>query len=41
MSEIIRLLEDAEYDFALAYATQEEINAQAACGHLCLIDTDE
>lgn len=38
MEKIKTQLEEAGYDFAVAIATQAEINAQAACGQLCLID---
>jgi len=30
-------LEDAGYDYAVAVATEEEINAGAACGQLSII----
>ena len=34
-------LEDAGYDFAIAIATQAEIDAGAACGQLSIIIVDE
>jgi len=38
MDEIKRQLEEAGYDYAVAIATQAEINAGAACGQLAIID---
>ncbi len=37
MKEIYEQLESAGYDFALAFATQSEIEAGAACGQLAII----
>lgn len=37
MEKIVRDLEEAGYDYAIAIATQAEINAGAACGQLALI----
>ena len=37
MDAIKTQLEEAGYDFAVAVATQAEINAGAACGQLSLI----
>jgi adenine C2-methylase RlmN of 23S rRNA A2503 and tRNA A37 len=36
-SEIKQALKDAGYDFAVAVATQSEIDAGAACGQLSII----
>jgi len=36
--EIIRQLEEAGFDYAVAIATQAEINAGAACGQLSIIN---
>lgn len=41
MSEIKKELEDAGYDYAVAIATQAEINAGAACGQLSIIVESE
>jgi len=39
MTEVIKQeLEDAGYDFAVAIATQAEIDAGAACGQLCILE---
>jgi hypothetical protein len=38
MEKIKTQLEDAGYDYAVAIATQAEIDAQAACGQLALVD---
>lgn len=40
MEKIVRDLEEAGYDYAIAIATQAEINAGAACGQLALIVED-
>lgn len=37
MEKIIRQLEKANYDYAIAIATQAEIKAGAACGQLSII----
>lgn len=37
MNSISKQLEDAGYDYAVAIATQAEINAGAACGQLSLL----
>ena len=37
MKDIYKQLEQAGYDFAVAIATQAEINAGAACGQLAII----
>lgn len=37
MDQIKKDLDDAGYDYAVAIATQAEINAGAACGQLSLI----
>lgn len=37
MEEIKKQLENAGYDYAVAIATQAEINAGAACGQLSLL----
>ena len=34
-------LQDAGYDYALAIATQAEIDAGAACGQLCIVDEEK
>ena len=34
-------LEDAEYDYAIAVATNAEVEAGAACGQLAIIIEDE
>lgn len=36
-AQIQKQLEDAGYDYAIAVATQAEIDAGAACGQLSLI----
>jgi adenine C2-methylase RlmN of 23S rRNA A2503 and tRNA A37 len=41
MNEIKQQLEDAGYDFAVAIATQAEIEAGAACGQLAIINEQE
>jgi len=38
--EIKKELEDAGFDYAVAIATEAEINAGAACGQLAIIDED-
>ena len=37
MEEIKNALEEVGYDYAVAIATQAEINAGAACGQLSII----
>jgi hypothetical protein len=37
MNEIVEQMESSGYDWALAFATQEEIEAQAGCGQLAII----
>lgn len=37
MEDIKRQLDEAGYDYAVAIATQAEINAGAACGQLSII----
>lgn len=39
--EIANQLENAGFDFAVAYATQSEIDNGAACGQLSIITEDE
>ena len=41
MENIVNALENAGYDYAVAIATQAEINAGAACGQLSLIVEDK
>ena len=41
MNEIKKELEEAGYDYAVAIATQAEINAGAACGQLSIIVESE
>lgn len=41
MEKITQELECANYDFAIAIATQAEIDAKAACGQLSLITEKE
>ena len=38
--KIIKELEDAGYDSAVAIATQAEVEAGAACGQLAIIDEE-
>lgn len=40
MNQIIKELEDAQYDFAVAIATQAEIEVGAACGQLSLLNEE-
>jgi adenine C2-methylase RlmN of 23S rRNA A2503 and tRNA A37 len=40
MEEIVRELEEAGYDFAVAIATKAEVEAGAACGQLSIITQD-
>jgi hypothetical protein len=40
-SEVCQQLEDAGYDYAIAVATQAEIEAGAACGQLSIITEEE
>ena len=37
MEEIKKELEDAGYDYAIAVATEAEVEAGAACGQLAII----
>ena len=37
MNEITKQLEEAGYDYAIAVATEAEIEAGAACGQLSII----
>ena len=39
--QIMQQLEDAGYDYALAFATQFEIDVGAACGQLSIINGEE
>ena len=41
MEKIVKALRDAGYDYAVAIATEAEINAKAACGQLAIITEDE
>ena len=41
MEEISRQLGEAGYDYAVAIATEAEINAKAACGQLSIIIENE
>jgi hypothetical protein len=41
MEQIKKELEDAGFDYAVAIATQAEIEAGAACGQLSIIAEDE
>jgi adenine C2-methylase RlmN of 23S rRNA A2503 and tRNA A37 len=41
MQEIQKQLEQAGYDYAVAIATQAEINAGAACGQLSLVTENQ
>jgi len=41
MENIKEQLEENGYDFAVAVATQAEIETGAACGQLCIIIEDE
>lgn len=41
MEEIKKQLEEAGYDYAVAIATQAEIEAGAACGQLAIITEGE
>lgn len=36
--EIKKELQDAGYDYALAYATEDEVENGAACGQLAIIE---
>jgi hypothetical protein len=40
MEDIKNQLEAAGYDFAVAIATQAEINNQAACGQLAIVTSE-
>lgn len=37
MEELQKMLEDAGFDYAMAFATQEEVENGAACGQLSII----
>lgn len=39
--EIKKQLEDAGYDYAVAVATEAEVEAKAACGQLSIISEPE
>lgn len=39
--QIMNELKEAGYDSALAFATQAEVEAQAACGQLAICTEDE
>ena len=41
MEEISKQLQKAGYDYAVAIATEAEINAKAACGQLAIITEQE
>ena len=41
MEKIVEALRDAGYDYAVAIATEAEINAKAACGQLAIITEEE
>lgn len=41
MEKIIEEVKDAGYDYAVAIATQAEIEAKAACGQLAIITESE
>lgn len=42
ITENIKLqLLDAGYDYALAIATQAEIDAGAACGQMCILENEK
>ena len=41
MEKIKTELENAGYDFAVAIATQAEIDAKAACGQLALVEEEQ
>ena len=41
MEDIRKQLEEAGYDYAVAVATQAEIEAGAACGQLAIIAEDD
>ena len=40
MNEIKDKLEQAGYDFAVAVATQAEIDAKSACGQLAMVEEE-
>lgn len=40
MKEMIQLLEQEQYQYAIAVATDAEIAAGAACGQLAIINAD-
>ena len=41
MEEIMKDLEEAGYDFAIAVATKAEVEAGAACGQLAIVVEEE
>lgn len=41
MNKIKDKLETAGYDYAIAIATQAEVDAKAACGQLALVEEEE
>lgn len=41
MNDVKQQLEDAGYDYAVAIATDAEVQAGAACGQLSLVVEDE
>jgi hypothetical protein len=41
MEQIQQQLEDAGFDYAVAIATQAEVEAGAACGQLSIITSEE
>lgn len=41
MEEIKEALEEAGYDYAIAVATEAEVEAGAACGQLAIIAEEE
>lgn len=41
MKQIAKQLKEAGFDYAVAIATEAEINAKAACGQLSIITEDK
>ena len=41
MGNIMQILEENNYDYAVAIATQSEIESGAACGQLSIITEEE
>ena len=41
MEQISKALQEAGYDYAVAIATEAEINAKAACGQLAIITEND